>query len=164
MPPFKHAIAGRKYLPGSGSEGFPQFLAGPRADLPYALEVHNADMFSIKEWAEQCRSLLDRKLPTKGGVLIRGLPLNEGKDFSTFTQNLGFNAMDYSGGTGNRPYFDENATIYISTLDPEEFTIEPHNEMACSTVHPKKVTEVKLVRSPQPGISDMFTLVYSSLN
>ncbi len=110
--------------------------------MPYALEVHNPGMFSIPEWAGHCCNLLDEILPSKGGVLFRGLPVKEGKDFSCFTKNLGYNAMDYSGGTGNRPYFDQNATVYISTLDPKEFTIEPHNEMACSTVHPKKVTEI----------------------
>ena len=144
-PTFKHPIAGRKYLPGSSGEGFPKFLADARNDLPYALQVCNPDMFSVQEWAQCCRNLLDEILPSKGGVLFRGLPVNKGKDFSCFTQNLGYNAMDYSGGTGNRPYFDKNATVYISTLDPPEFTIEPHNEMACSSVHPKKVIKIKLI-------------------
>ena len=97
-------------------------------------------MYTIEEWAVHCPQAVDQDLLTYGAVLFRGLPLSEGKDFSLFTKYLGYTPMDYSGGTGNRPYFDKEATVYISTLDPREFTIGLHNEMACSTVHPKKVS------------------------
>lgn len=137
-------LAGRKYLPGSWSQTFPKVLANPRVGLPHALSVENADKASFRELGQMCRKELDVSLPRFGVVLFRGMGLSVAKDFSEFTGGLGYEAMRYEGGTGNRHLVDEQASVFTSTDDPMDFNIELHNEMACSTIHPKKVTKQQL--------------------
>ena len=40
---FKHQIAGRKYLPGSGGKGLPKFLSSAREGFPFALRAESID-------------------------------------------------------------------------------------------------------------------------
>ncbi|XP_031566581.1 uncharacterized protein LOC116301636 [Actinia tenebrosa] len=138
-PKRKYPLAGIKYLPGSDGKGFPEFLANPRQGLPQAYKIQHADQFSISEWAQHCRKLLDEQLPKYGVVLFRGLPLSTGEHFSLFSNALGYTAMGYDGGTGERPTFDQEAQIYVSTLEDKANNMEPHNEMSYLPVYPRKV-------------------------
>jgi hypothetical protein len=135
----RNILAGRKYLPGSWSKTFPEFLANPREGLPHELNVVNADQVNFEELGRMSRKELDDSLPRFGVVLFRGMGLHIVKDFSDFTRGLGYEAMSYKGGTGNRHTVDEDACVYTSTDDPMQYSNELHNEMACSTVYPKKV-------------------------
>ena len=136
---FKHRISGRKYLPGSQGGGFPDYLAGARQDLPYALRAQSADHVTVEKWAQLCREVLDKALPLYSAVLFRNLPLFGANDFARFTSGLGYTPSSYEGGTGNRYLAEGETDIYWSTSDPSDYNIELHNEMACSPVHPKKV-------------------------
>ena len=138
-PKFKNRMAGRKYLPGSGGGGFPEFLAPPRAYLPHALQAEAAVPYSIDEWAQMCQEQLDTYLPLHGVVLFRGVPLASTSDFAQLTKRLRYTPTSYSGGTGNRTTVGGDPSIYVSTEDPPGFSNELHNEMACSPVHPRKV-------------------------
>ena len=78
-------------------------------------------------------------LPRYGVVLFRNLPVCDEGDFAEFTAGLQYTPATYEGGTGNRDLLDGEKHVYFSTNDPPAFNIELHNEMACSTVYPKKV-------------------------
>ncbi|KXJ21872.1 uncharacterized protein LOC110253326 [Exaiptasia diaphana] len=130
-------LAGRKYLPGSWSQTFPKYLANPRKDFPYALQVENVDKVSFAELGKLCREKLDANLSRSGVILFRGTCIQNSRNFKEFTQALGYQAAGYEGGTGNRQQVD--TSVYSSTDDPMDFNIELHNEMACSTIYPKKV-------------------------
>ena len=135
-PKFKHRIAERKFLPGSHGKGLPEYLAPPREGLPYALSAGNINT-SLDQWTQLCQEQLDKALPAYGVVLFRNLPLYKAEDFAQFTAGLRYTPTSYEGGTGNRDVFAGD--VYFSTNDPPSFSIELHNEMACSTVYPKKV-------------------------
>lgn len=136
---FKHQLAGRKYLPGSQGKGFPEFLASARQGLPYALRADTVDHVNVHKWGHLCRDQLNKALPKYNAVLFRNLPLFEKKDFAQFAASLGYKPTTYEGGTGNRYLAEDEAEVYLSTSDPPDYSIELHNEMACSPVHPKKV-------------------------
>lgn len=70
---YKPQIAGRKYLPGSTSEGFPEFLHGPEdgQTFPMAYKVTKPQEFDVKAWSQKCRELIDAKLAVFGAILIR---------------------------------------------------------------------------------------------
>lgn len=136
---FKHQLAGRKYLPGSQGKGFPEFLASARQGLPYALRADTVDHMNVQKWGHLCREQLNKALPEYNAVLFRNLPLFEKKDFAQFAASLGYKPTTYEGGTGNRYLAEDEAEVYLSTSDPPDYSIELHNEMACSPVHPKKV-------------------------
>lgn len=137
---FKHRLAGRKYLPGSKGESFPEFLAPARKGFPYALRADPVSHVSVEKWGQLCREQLDRAIPEYNAVLFRNLPLFEAGDFAKFTSSLGYKPTSYEGGTGNRYLAEGESEVYLSTSDPPDFNIELHNEMACSPVYPKKVT------------------------
>ena len=71
---YKPQIAGRKYLPGSTSGGFPEFLHSPEhghTSLPMAYKVNKPQEFDVKTWSHKCRELIDAKLAVFGAILIR---------------------------------------------------------------------------------------------
>ncbi|XP_031572559.1 uncharacterized protein LOC116306607 isoform X2 [Actinia tenebrosa] len=135
----KYSLAGVRYLAGSNDKGFPKFLGVPRKDLPHALQVEHADKFSISEWAQNCRHLLDNELSKYGAILFRGLPLSKGEQFSVFTNAIGYSPMGYEGGAVDRPVFDKKAFTFVSTSENKDLNIEPHSDMAYSAVYPNKI-------------------------
>ena len=139
-PKFKNPIAGRKYIPGSQDGGFPEFLAPPTSDLPYALTPLNPDRFSVEEWAVLCQDQMERRLLTNGALLFRGLPLSEGKHFARFVKALKYTSVQcYAGGTGERVQIDGEKFVFKVPEEPSPVTLEPHNEMAYFSAHPMKV-------------------------
>ena len=70
---YKPQIAGRKYIPGSTSGGFPGFLPGPKDGdtFPMAYKVTKPLEFDITEWSSICRQLIDAELTVYGTILIR---------------------------------------------------------------------------------------------
>lgn len=130
-------LAGKKYLPGSWSKTMPKYLADPRHDFPYALQIENPQKVTATELGQFCRQQLDKNLSRAGAVLFRGTGIKGPQEFKEFTRSLGYQATGYEGGTGNRHEITDE--VYSSTDDPPAFTIELHNEMACSTIYPKKV-------------------------
>ncbi|XP_020915920.1 uncharacterized protein LOC110253358 [Exaiptasia diaphana] len=121
-------LAGRKYLPGSWSQTFPKYLANPREDFPYAVQLENPDNVSFSELGKLFRKTLDTNLPRASAVLLRGTGIQNLQNFKDLVQALDYKATNYKGGTGNREVLDP--LISVSTADPMEFNIELHNEMA----------------------------------
>ncbi|EDO41184.1 predicted protein [Nematostella vectensis] len=135
----QNPIAKRMYLPGSHGQGFPKYLANARDDLPYAVQAEAADQLCIMELGQKARAELNEYLPKYGVVLFRGLPVDNNSAFSEFCDGLGYAPMSYKSGTGNRRKVQGLDRVFTSTEDPKEFNIELHNEMACSTIYPRKV-------------------------
>ncbi|XP_048582511.1 uncharacterized protein LOC5512906 isoform X2 [Nematostella vectensis] len=134
----QNPIAKRMYLPGSHGQGFPKYLANARDDLPYAVQAEAADQLCIMELGQKARAELNEYLPKYGVVLFRGLPVDNNSAFSEFCDGLGYAPMSYKSGTGNRRKVQGLDRVFTSTEDPKEFNIELHNEMACSTIYPRK--------------------------
>ena len=70
---YKPRLADRPYIPGSFSEGFPEFLSGPKdgESLPAAYQAESPQAFDVYGWSQICRQLIDARLPECGALLIR---------------------------------------------------------------------------------------------
>ncbi|XP_031566579.1 uncharacterized protein LOC116301635 [Actinia tenebrosa] len=135
----KYRLAGIKYLPDSDCKEFPEFLANPRQGLPQAYKIQHADQFSISEWAQHCRKLLDEQLPKYGVVFFRGLPLSNEEHFTLFSNALGYTAIGYEGGTTVKPNYGKAKSTFISSVEDKAYTMEPHSDMTYWPVYPSKV-------------------------
>lgn len=135
---YKPPIAERPFLPGSSSEGFPEFLPGPKEGslFPIAYKVNNPEQFDVKVWSHVCRELVDAELTSYGAILIRNLPLFNMEDFKSFLSNLGYRFFEH-GVTGYRTPLGDH--VYTASDDPPEVTMEPHNECSYSPFFPKKI-------------------------
>ena len=52
-------LAGRKYLAGSMSAGFPKQLSGPKEDFPVLVKAKKGEN-SMKHWALRCKEIIDQ--------------------------------------------------------------------------------------------------------
>ena len=104
---------------------------------------------SIRDYAEAARTLLKEHLTDHGAVLLRGLPLSSGVDYSEFVEALGWEALKLGGGGTQRS--DVAKGVRTASDEPPAQTIEPHMDMAHSKVHPKRIGFFCL-EGPPPGI------------
>ena len=90
-------------------------------------ELIKANQFFFKE-----------KLAKYGGILLRGFPLNNAKDFATVIHHLGLgHFVDYIGGDSPRNKIYEG--VYTSTEAPPSFKIPLHNELSFVKHYPKHI-------------------------
>ena len=138
----KSRLRDRPYLHGSSDGGFPEFLAGPTESFPHAVQVQSDQQCSLSESAAHCREYIDGNLANQGAILFRNLPMSTAKAFSAFVKELGYDALDYEGGSGYRNNVDRDASTYTASNEPKEESIGMHNEMSYSSIFPQKVGNV----------------------
>ncbi|XP_078575909.1 dapdiamide synthesis protein DdaC-like [Branchiostoma floridae x Branchiostoma japonicum] len=143
-------IRGRKWLPGSHSPQFPEFLAPPKDGYVHVFTPVEKVDCSPEECAPAMRQVIRNVLERRkeGALLFRGLPLATAEDFSRALVNLGLKLTNYEGGSGVRQRLAE--AVDTASDDPPEFCIEPHNEMAYTPHFPEKVMFFCL-DPPSPG-------------
>lgn len=124
-------LAGRKYLPGSWHDEFPQYLKNPQSDFPHVVRPSNIAKqtnLSLTDWADIVRQYLDDHLTKYGAILLRSLPIEDEKQFSEFVSQLRYTPQSYTGGLGYRKLQVKN--VMTASDEPKEYSIELHNEMA----------------------------------
>ncbi|XP_078575908.1 dapdiamide synthesis protein DdaC-like isoform X3 [Branchiostoma floridae x Branchiostoma japonicum] len=143
-------IRGRKWLPGSASPNYPEFLKPPKDGFPYVFTPQEDTTASPEECAVAVRKVVHELLEksNNGAVLFRGLPLQTAEDFSRVVNNLRLTLMRYEGGIAIRT--EVAKAVYTASDEPPEFCIEPHNEMAYTTHPPEKIIFFCL-DPPSPG-------------
>ncbi|XP_035699279.1 clavaminate synthase-like protein At3g21360 [Branchiostoma floridae] len=145
-------IRGRKWLPGSASPNFPEFLKPPKDGYPYVFTPQEDTTASPEEYAVAVRKVVHEVLEksNNGAVLFRGLPLQTAEDFSLVVNSLGLKLMRYEGGGAVRTEIAKS--VYTASDDPSEFCIEPHNELvdAYTSRTPEKIIFFCL-DPPSPG-------------
>lgn len=120
-------LAGRPWLPGSDSPTFPKEMTLFDASFPHPVKVDVARE-DLASFAKDFRPTLDEELRQHGAVVIQGLPLEAAKDFSEFYDAMEYHPIPYTGGTGGREKLLKN--VFTTSSDPEEYTLEQHNEMS----------------------------------
>ncbi|CAH1255168.1 Hypp1471 [Branchiostoma lanceolatum] len=144
-------IRGRKWLPGSASPNYPEFLKPPKDGYPYVFTPEDGTTASPEECAVAMRKVVHELLEKNknGAVLFRGLPLQTAEDFSSVVNNLGLKLMGYEAGDGVRREIAKG--VNTASDDPPEFCIEPHNEFAYTPLFPEK-TVIADVREILPRL------------
>lgn len=106
------------------------------------LVVKPSHSFSSKtEFFELVRSqqqFFKEKITKYGGLLFRGFPMEDAKDFAAFIRSLGTgDFVDYIGGDSPRHKVYEG--VYTSTEAPPSFKIPLHNELSFVTHYPRHI-------------------------
>ncbi|XP_064629153.1 uncharacterized protein LOC135488461 [Lineus longissimus] len=160
-------VAGRRHLPGSRNKKFPKHLQPWDQHFPHRLQVEDKiQSEDVSSFASRLRPKLDGLLHTHGAVLLKGLPIQSVEDFSCFYTGLGYELMTYVGGSGFRHSVAPN--VFTGSVDPPEYTVEPHNEMAYLPYWPHLIffyceTEAEPGCGGENGLTDVRT-VYDQLD
>ncbi|XP_066298304.1 uncharacterized protein [Branchiostoma lanceolatum] len=143
-------IRGRKWLPGSASPNYPEFLKPPKDGYPYVFTPEGDTTASPEGCAAAVRKVVHEMLENKksGAVLFRGLPLQTAEDFSRVVNNTGLKLMRYEGGGAVRSEIAKD--VNTASDEPPEFCIELHNELVYTSHFPEKVIFFCL-DPPSPG-------------
>ena len=141
---FKSRLKDRPFTVGATGEGFPEFLAEPRESFPHGVLVNNPHKYSLAELTEKFMEYVKENLAHNPAILLRNLPAQTAQDFSIIAQRIPWKGLTYEGGTSFRTQIDENAGTYTANNDPDEITIDPHNEMSYSEAYPSKVSSIQM--------------------
>ena len=145
---FKSRLRDRQFLPGATEGGFPGFLAEPRDLFPLGVQVNNSSQSSLAELTAKCMEYVEENFSRCPAILFRGLPAKTAEDFSTIAQAIPGKTLTYEGGTAFRTEIDKGAGTYTASIDPPNYTIEPHNEMSFNELFPSKVGITFLIWMP----------------
>ncbi|KAI8509997.1 hypothetical protein Bbelb_124250 [Branchiostoma belcheri] len=143
-------IRGRKWLPGSDSPNYPEFLAPPEDGYVHvytpAGKVDCSPEHCAPSVRQVIRDVLERR--KEGALLFRGLPLATAEDFSKVVINLGLKLTSYKGGGGIRHRLAE--AVDTASDEPPELCIEPHHDLAYTSHYPEKIMFF-CIDPPPPG-------------
>ncbi len=147
-------LAGRDFLPGSRMPGFPEFLSGPRKNIPLYLKANSEKQFTAATWGLYSREIIDMAYEQyeKSGVVVailfRGMPIQTTDDYNEWVNALNFD---------NIPYAEPALTPRIAELvasgstEPSDYTIEPHNERAYISTYPEIFSMCMFKKSADGG-------------
>ena len=137
---FKSRLKDRPFTVGSTGEGFPEFLGEARESLPHGLRVIYPHQSPLAELTAKCMEYIEENHAEHPAILFRGLPAETAQDFTTISKAIPWKGMDYRGGASFRQKIDKSAGTYTANDDPDDLSIDPHNELSFNKVHPTKVS------------------------
>ncbi len=141
LPTTTVQLANRPFLAGSDHDSMPAVVTQfPTATFPLVLQPRlnlHVQNISISQWAADARIWLDDVLHKHGAILLRGLPLASADDFNHFIGGLGIPTMGYESGTALRDAV--TSQVMTASYEPPEVSMEPHNEMAYTSIYPSKI-------------------------
>ena len=125
---------------GSTGGGFPEFLGEPTESFPHGVFVNNPHQASLAELTAKCMEYVEENITDNPAILFRNLPAQSSQDFSVIAQGIPWKRLTYEGGASFRTKIDDNVGTYTANNDPDEISIDPHNEMSYTQVYPSKVS------------------------
>ena len=75
-------------------------------------------------------------------ILFRGLPAETAQDFATIAKEIPWKGMTNEGGASYRQKIDKSVGTYTANDDPEDLSMDPHNELSYAKVFPSKVSRL----------------------
>ena len=139
---FKSKLKDRPFTIGSTGEGFPEFLGEPRESFPHGVRVINPHQSSLAELTAKCMEYVEGNHAQHPAILFRGLPAETAQDFATMAKGIPWKELTNEGGAAFRHKVDKSVATYTANDDPNDLTIDPHNEFSYLKVFPSKVSSV----------------------
>ena len=137
---FKSRLKNRPFTIGSTGEGFPEFLGEPRESFPHGVEVINPHQSSLAELTANCMEYVEENHAHHPAILFRGLPAESAQDFATIAKGIPWKEMTNEGAAAFRQKVDKSVATYTANDDPNDLSIDPHNEFSYLNVYPSKVS------------------------
>ena len=148
-------LAGRDFLASSQSPGFPEFLSGPRKNIPLYLKANSEKQFTAATWGLYSREIIDmayeqyEKSGVAVAILFRGMPIQTTDDFNEWVNALKMERVPYAEPTGITPQLAEFVTS--GSTEPSDYSIEPHNERSYMSTYPDIFTICMFKKSADGG-------------
>ena len=157
---FKSRLKDRPFTVGSTSQGFPEFLGEPRQSFPHGVRVINPHQASLAELTTKCMEYVEENHAQHPAILFRDLPAETAQDFSTIAKEIPWKGITYEGGTAFRQQIDKSVGTYTANDDPDDVTIDPHNEMSYTEVYPSKVSSLIKYRVHELRMQESWPINY----
>ncbi len=122
--------------------GQPPLFIEPKGD---ALQ----DRARFRAWSESMRPRLDKLITAHGGIVLRGFPITETQDFSSFI-NL-FPAFDVGYAGGRAPRKAISGKVMEATRLASSVRLALHSEMAYMRDYPKRIAFFSHKTAPVGG-------------
>ena len=135
---FKSRLKDRPFTVGSTGEGFPEFLGEPRESFPHGVRVINPHQSSLAQLTAKCMEYVEENHAQHPAILFRGLPAETAQDFATIGKGIPWKGMTYEGGASYRQKIDKSVRTYTANDDPENLSMDPHNELSYAKVFPSR--------------------------
>ena len=139
---FKSRLKDRPFTIGSTGEGFPEFLGEPRESFPHGVQVINLHQSSLAQLTAKCMEYVEENHAQHPAILFRGLPAETAQDFATISKGIPWKGMTNEGGASYRQKIDKSVETYTANDDPEDLSMDPHNELSYAKVFPSKVSRL----------------------
>ena len=139
---FKSRLKDRPFTVGSTGEGFPEFLGEPRESFPHGVRVINPHQSSLAQLTTKCMEYVEENHAQHPAILFRGLPAETAQDFATIAKEIPWKGMTNEGGASYRQKIDKSVGTYTANDDPEDLSMDPHNELSYAKVFPSKVSRL----------------------
>ena len=132
-------IGGRRYLPGSNGLQFPKYLQEARQGFPKILSPDDSSSSDrdAPGWSTKFYEDLEQCVDKYNAVVLRGFPIDNVHDFSTFVSGISAKPLGYKAGAAFRNSVAEN--VFTASNEPAVLNLEPHNEMSYKEEWPKWV-------------------------
>ena len=129
-------IRNGNFLPGAPSSNMPEYIQN--FDSPYLKTAKVEKRYSqLTDVGKDVQEYVEANINQYSALLIKHLPYKTVEDVSEICNGFTFDQMTYESGSGYRDKLAKN--VYSASEEPENFTIEPHNEMAYLENYPTKV-------------------------
>ena len=158
---FKSRLKDRPFIIGSTGEGFPEFLGEPRESFPHGVRVINPHQSSLAQLTAKCMEYVEENHAQHPAILFRGLPAKSAQDFSTIAKGIPWKGLTYEGGASFRQKIDKSVGTYTVNNDPDDMTIDLHNEMSYTKVYPSKVSSLTKCRRDECKMPEVMTYTTS---
>ena len=147
-------LRNENFLSGTSSLNMPEYIQN--FDSPYLKAAKIDKHYSqLKDLGKDIQEYLETSINQYSALLIKNLPYKTAEDISEICNGFTFEQMTYESGTGYRYKLAKN--VYSASEEPENFTIEPHNEMAYLENYPTKVGD-RIFLVSHMGLECIYTL------
>ena len=140
------------------SENYPEYLSN---NCKHGFKASRApNGVGLYEAGKKLRKFLDENWNEFQAILVKSLPINTSGDFSEFGKTLGYPQMTYRYGNGNRQTVIGDT--FSGSDEPNEYSLEPHNEMSYLNAFPSKVRVFSLINVIQSNFHNWNLYNYNS--
>jgi len=144
-------IRNRPNLPGSKNTDFPEFISSRESEYLKIIQLKDNIQRNLNNIGLKLNKYLTDNIDQHSAILIKGLKIKTMEEVMELTKHFEYENMSYKSGNGFRDHLSDN--IYLASIEPDNYSIELHNEMAYVNECPSKIMFCCLIEAPIGGES-----------
>jgi len=144
-------IRNRPNLPGSTNTDLPEFISSRESEYLKIIQLKDDNQRNLNDIGLKLNKYITNNIDQHSAILIKGLKIKTLEELMELTKHFEYENMSYKSGSGFRDHLSDN--IYLASIEPDNYSIEPHNEMAYVNKSPSKIMFCCLKEAPIGGES-----------